>query len=303
MPREDWPKLGILYDSKAIYSPSNQIAIDKFCESAIKYELDPVILKKDELWIPIDSYIGLFIRDTTHPGNHTYEWANLAAYSGKKVIDSPMSIQQGCNKLWQAQLFLEYNISHPRTWKDRYYSFLPGITRSFDIDNLIFPCVIKIPDSCFSQGVFKCINIDEYIKTLKHISQLNCSAEAYVACQEFIETKFDWRITIFNHKFLFAVKYYMVDKDWKIIKYDRKGNYIDGKHECVRFEDIPLPVLLEADKCNKLLTDGLYGIDIKEHDGKAYVIEINDNPSIDGGVEDEIEGDGIYDTIINWFTS
>ena len=93
----------------------------------------------------------------------------------------------------------------------------------------------------------------------------------------------------------------MVDNDWKIIKYDRKGNYTDGKHECVAFKDIPLSVLAEAEKCNKLLTSGLYGIDIKEVGGKAYVIEINDNPSIDGGVEDEIEGNLIYDTIISWF--
>jgi hypothetical protein len=28
---------------------------------------------------------------------------------------------------------------------------------------------------------------------------------------------------------------------------------------------------------------GLYGVDIKESDGRLYVIEVNDNPSLEGG--------------------
>ena len=34
--------------------------------------------------------------------------------------------------------------------------------------------------------------------------------------------------------------------------------------------------------------DGLYGVDLKDVDGRAIVIEINDNPSIDAGVEDQV---------------
>jgi|SRR6478736_8926053 len=302
MPKDEWPKLGILYDPVAKYSPSNQLAIDRFCMSAIKHGLLPVLLSKDDD-INERDYVGLLIRDTTHPGHYTYGWSVLATAIGIKVIDPPLAIQQGCNKIWQAQVFAENHISHPLTWKDRYFHYLHNNGKLINVDNFKFPCVVKIPDSCFSQGVFKCNNLDEYIKTLKEISKLNRSVEAYVICQEFIETKYDWRITLFNNKFLFAVKYYMADKDWKIIKYDRKGDYIEGNHECVKFEDIPLHVLAEAEKCNKLLKEGLYGIDIKEVDGKAYVIEINDNPSIDGDIEDEIEGERIYDTIIKWFKS
>ena len=122
-----------------------------------------------------------------------------------------------------------------------------------------------------------------------------------VVCQEFIETKFDWRIAIFNHQFLFAVKYHMVKDDWKIIKYDRKGNYIDGNHECVTYDNVPISVLALADKCSRFLTDGLYGIDIKETSDNVYVIEINDNPNIDAGVEDGIEGHKIYNTIMSYY--
>ena len=43
---------------------------------------------------------------------------------------------------------------------------------------------------------------------------------------------------------------------------------------------------------------GLYGIDIKAIDGKLMVIEINDNPNIDFGVEDEYYGDKVYSDIL-----
>jgi glutathione synthase/RimK-type ligase-like ATP-grasp enzyme len=44
---------------------------------------------------------------------------------------------------------------------------------------------------------------------------------------------------------------------------------------------------------------GLYGIDVKEVNGKALVIEINDNPNIDFGVEDEYYGDEVYIAILS----
>ncbi len=294
MPKDDWLKLAILYDETAKYSPSNTMAIDRFCNAAIRHQIYPSILHSKDINL-LSNFNGLLIRDTTHPTHYTYEFAIAASTLGLKVIDSPMSIQQGCNKLWQSSLFQEHNISHPKTWMIRW--------DASKIDELTYPCVVKIPDSCFSQGVYKCHNKVELADILYKLWFYENQKGKNLVCQEFIETEFDWRIVIFNHKFLFAVKYYMVNDDWKIIKYDRKGDYIDGKHECVRFEDIPLPVLAEAEKCNRLLTDGLYGIDIKEVDNKAYVIEINDNPSIDGGVEDEIEGDQIYDTIVKYFSS
>ena len=46
---------------------------------------------------------------------------------------------------------------------------------------------------------------------------------------------------------------------------------------------------------------GLYGVDLKMVDDKAYVIEINDNPSIDHGLEDAIIGDEMYYRLLNHF--
>jgi glutathione synthase/RimK-type ligase-like ATP-grasp enzyme len=45
----------------------------------------------------------------------------------------------------------------------------------------------------------------------------------------------------------------------------------------------------------------LYGVDMKELDGKFYVIEINDNPSIDAGIEDKVPKEKLYETIMESF--
>ncbi len=286
MPKDDWLHLAILYDKTALYSPSNDSAIDLFCESAVRNNIYPTIIGKDNIDM-LPNFDGLFIRATTHPSNYTYEFATAAEIYGIKTIDSTLTIQQGCNKIWQAEMFAKHNIPHPKTLIVTHNNiFYPDLT---------FPGVLKIPDSCFSQGVYKINNKSEFNRM---VTQLNVPKLIY---QEFIESSFDWRITIFNHQFLFAIKYFMVKDDWKIIKYDRKGNYINGNHECVKLEDVPAHVIAAAAKCDQFLSNGLYGLDIKEVNNNAYVIEINDNANIDAGVEDEIEGKKVYDTIIKYF--
>jgi glutathione synthase/RimK-type ligase-like ATP-grasp enzyme len=49
-------------------------------------------------------------------------------------------------------------------------------------------------------------------------------------------------------------------------------------------EDAPQDVVQIALKAANLIGNGLYGVDLKQVDGKIYVIEINDNPSIDAGL-------------------
>ena len=63
-------------------------------------------------------------------------------------------------------------------------------------------------------------------------------------------------------------------------------------------EDAPKHVLLTALKACKAMGDGFYGVDLKELDGKVYVIEVNDNPNVDFLVEDVILKDELYRRII-----
>ena len=44
-----------------------------------------------------------------------------------------------------------------------------------------------------------------------------------------------------------------------------------------------------------LIGDGLYGVDLKETtDGRILMIEVNDNPNIDAGIEDKVAGQKLY---------
>ena len=74
------------------------------------------------------------------------------------------------------------------------------------------------------------------------------------------------------------------------------------------FESVPIGkapkhVVRNAVKAASLIGKGLYGVDVKELGGKSLVIEVNDNPSIDHGVEDDILGDELYRRILREFVS
>ena len=71
-----------------------------------------------------------------------------------------------------------------------------------------------------------------------------------------------------------------------------------GNSKGILLDEVPQNVMKVARKAVKLIGNGLYGVDIKEIDGKAYIIEVNDNPSIDAGIEDEILKDELYKIIM-----
>jgi len=50
-----------------------------------------------------------------------------------------------------------------------------------------------------------------------------------------------------------------------------------------------------------LIGNGLYGVDLKQNDHGIFVIEINDNPNIDTGVEDLRLKDELYKIIVREF--
>ena len=78
---------------------------------------------------------------------------------------------------------------------------------------------------------------------------------------------------------------------------DEAGTQDYGDVECIPVEKAPEEVVRTALKAANLIGDGLYGVDLKFQD-RAYIIEINDNPSIDGDCEDEILGAKLYQIIM-----
>jgi glutathione synthase/RimK-type ligase-like ATP-grasp enzyme len=124
---------------------------------------------------------------------------------------------------------------------------------------------------------------------------------ALLLAQEYLYTEFDWRIGVLNHEPLFACKYYMSRGHWQIYNHGAKGTAKSGGFETIAVSDAPADVVKLALKATQPIGDGLYGVDLKQIGNKPVVIEVNDNPSIDAGVEDEHLGDALYLQIMQEF--
>ena len=156
---------------------------------------------------------------------------------------------------------------------------------------------MKKPDSAFSNGVVKVKSEEELDERL---DEFFGKSDLLVA-QRFLPTSFYLRIGVLDGRALFACRYYMAPGHWQIIKQDNHGKGRYGKHETMPVETAPRQAVKLAIKAANPIGDGLYGVDIKESDGKFYVIEINDNPNIDAGVEDMVLRDELYRRVMEVF--
>jgi len=53
-------------------------------------------------------------------------------------------------------------------------------------------------------------------------------------------------------------------------------------------------------QASNLIGKGLYGVDLKEVNNEVFLIEVNDNPNIDAGLEDQVYGDRLYQDILEY---
>ena len=142
----------------------------------------------------------------------------------------------------------------------------------------------------------------ETVDDLRHqVAKLLEKSDLIIA-QEYLPTDFDWRVGIFDRQPIFVCKYFMAKKHWQIIKRDSNGQKTDdGNFTTLPVEHAPPKLIRTALKAANLIGDGFYGVDIKQIGNKFYVIEINDNPNIDAGVEDVILRDEFYLRIMRVF--
>lgn len=283
--------LAILRDLEEAQPPSDALALQRFARAAEQVGLAvDFIDRRDFARLP--QYDALFIRETTAVNHRTYRFAQRAAAEGLVVIDDPESILRCTNKVFLAEMLARYQIRSPPTAIVHRGNYKDVLQR------LGTPCILKQPDSSFSQGVVKVSNADSYVE---EVSRLLKRSELIVA-QAFMPTDFDWRIGILNRQPIYACRYFMAARHWQIIKRGSDPTETaEGMSEAVSMDQVPPDVLDCALRAANLMGDGLYGVDLKEIDGRAYVIEVNDNPSIDGGYEDELLGKELYLTIMREF--
>lgn len=286
--------LAILHNPTEAMPPSDKKALANFIKAGKDNDvLVELIEKKD--YSRIAEFDALFIRETTAINHHTYRFAKKAESEGLVVIDDPMSILRCTNKIYMHNLLQSNNINTPKTLV---ISNNPEQLKEA-IEEIGFPMIIKIPDGSFSKGIYKVKTLEE----LKKITEDLFKKTALLLAQEYFYTDFDWRIGILNDRPIYACKYYMTKGHWQIYNHDKKVNngIQSGDSETFPISKVPKHVISTALKMAHQIGDSLYGVDLKERDKKAYVVEINDNPNIDVDVEDAIAGMDLYHNIIHEF--
>lgn len=282
--------LAILYKPDDPEPPSDAKALQKFIKAAEAMRMHAELITRDD-YGRLAEFDALFIRDTTYVNKYTYRFSRRAASEGLVVIDDPQSILRCTNKVYLAELLSRHKVPIPKT-----------VVVHRDNMNLIpeelgFPCVLKKPDSSFSRGVVK---VDDQEQLNVRLAEFFAESD-FVVAQEFLPTTFDWRIGALDRHPLYACKYYMAQGHWQIIRPDCVGRGRYGKSETLPVELAPRAAVRIAMKAANLIGDGLYGVDVKESNGKFYVIEVNDNPNIESRYEDAILKDELYRRIMHVF--
>lgn len=277
--------LAMLIDPEEDNPPSCKRALEKFRKAAEKTGFFVDFIYKED-YGRIGEYDALFIRSTTDVRNYTYEFSRTAYAEGLAVIDDPWSILKCSNKLFLAERMKKGSIPVPES------ILLEKTKKNWrDVEKLGFPVILKKPDSAFSIGVYKADNEER----LMDIANMLFKDSELIVAQEYIKTDFDWRIGVLDNEPIFACKYYMARNHWQIYNWEsRNKRDFSGAFETLPLWEVPPEVLKTAVRACSLIGDGLYGVDIKQSGQKVYLVEVNDNPNIDAGIEDRIAKDGLY---------
>lgn len=280
--------LAILHDPREKEPPSDEVALQRFVRAAESMDLGVDLITKDD-YSHLAEFDALFIRETTSINHHTYRFALRAKREGLVVVDDPESIIKCSNKVYLAELMERCHIPTPRTL----------IVHRENVDSIVpelgLPCVLKQPDSAFSEGVVKV----ETVQQLREEAERLLEKSELVVAQAYLPTTFDWRVGIFDGKPLFVCKYYMAGKHWQIVKRSAAGLSRYGRVETLPVEEAPASVVRMATRAAQAIGEGLYGVDVKQSARRCYLIEVNDNPNINAGVEDAVLKDGLYACIIS----
>jgi glutathione synthase/RimK-type ligase-like ATP-grasp enzyme len=288
--REARPRLAILWDPKEPHQPSNDEARQKFVKIAPRVGLDAELIELDAL-DRLPEFDALFNRASPEVDGVSYEFVRRAESLGMPVVDDPESILRCTNKVYMHELMNRHRITTPRTL----------IVHRGNVQEIVptlgLPCVLKLPDSGFGLDVVKIESEDELQKEADRFFNVS---ELFIA-QEWLPSEFDWRVGVYDGRPLFVCKYFMAPGHWKILQVAEDKEIIEGESTTMTVGEAPADVVTMAVRAANLVGRGLYGVDLKQVENRVHLIEVNCNPNIDAGVEDEALGDALYREVLGVF--
>jgi len=281
------PKVAILWDPAEEHKPSNEAAIWRFVAAAPSVGLVAEVVGPDALE-RLSEFDGLLIRCGTDVAGYSYEFARRAESLGMPVVDDPDSILKCTNKVYLRELMSRHGIPEPKTL----------VVHRENLDQVIptlgLPCVLKLPDSGFGLDVLK-IEAEDQLES--QAAKFFAVSELLIA-QEWLPTGFDWRVGVYDRRPLFVCKYFMAPGHWKVNKIEPGQETVEGETVAFAVGEAPEIVVGTAVRAANLIGRGLYGVDLKQVDDRCYLIEVNDNPNVDAGNEDQVLGDALYREVL-----
>jgi glutathione synthase/RimK-type ligase-like ATP-grasp enzyme len=283
--------LAVLFDPNEKMAPTSPASIKYFARIAEKLSVDIEPITKRQL-AELAEYDGLFIRETTSIDNHTYRFARRAWQEGMPVIDDPISMIRCTNKVFLMELLGQNQVPTPAT-----VMLTEGADLPRAMDELGLPLVVKIPDGSFSRGVHKVATSEEF----KRIADELFEETDLLLAQKFLPTEFDWRVGVLSGEPLFVCQYRMARGHWQIVKHRADGSSREGGFRTFGLDQAPQDIVDLAVRAAKPIGDGFYGVDLKQTESGIVVMEVNDNPNLEHGIEDAVGKDEIWVKILKWF--
>ncbi|MBK6007051.1 RimK family protein [Ramlibacter ginsenosidimutans] len=286
----DRPRLAILWDPNEPHKPSNAEALQRLVQTAPLVGLEAELIEPDAME-RLPEFDALFNRASPEVNGFVYEFARRAESLGMPVVDDPESILRCLNKVYMHELMNRHRIPQPRTLT----------VHRDNVDQVIatlgLPCVLKLPDSGFGLDVVKIESADD----LRRESERFFKVSELIVAQEWLRTDFDWRVGVYDGRPLFVAKYFMAPGHWKIIEFAEGREAVEGKTQAMAVGEAPEQVIDMAVRAANLVGRGLYGVDLKQVEDRVVLIEVNCNPNIDAGNEDQVLGEALYREILGVF--
>jgi glutathione synthase/RimK-type ligase-like ATP-grasp enzyme len=242
----------------------------------------------------IPHYDAVLIRALTDPLNSAYVAARTAELHGKRVIDDSDSIYICCDKVNMYRHLLNADVAMPETRFLRESDLTAGRGARL-LDELGSPLVLKAPNSSFSMYVDRVSTPQEFIKVGNRFLR---RADRIVA-QRFIRSEFDWRVGVLAGEPLYVCQYTIPKKRWKILSYSAEGRAIIGPVVAVELEKANPKLIERALQASAAIGKGFYGVDLKQVGDDFIVIEVNDNPTINAGDEDQ-KAPRLYERVVRY---
>ncbi len=286
-------RLGIYVERYTISNSDEMNALMRFGQAARKLGHSADYLFRPDMY-KIPSYDAVFIRALTDPLNSAYVAARMAQMHGLPVIDDPESIVICCDKVNMYRHLMRVGVPMPETViLDE--AEVTRATASRLLDRLGSPLVLKAPNSSFSMYVDKAETIEMFVE----IGRRFLRRSDRIIAQKFVRSEFDWRVGILGDTVLYVVQYTIPRKQWKILTYTPEGRAIYGPVKAFDIDQAPPGLIATARKAARAVGGGFYGVDLKQSGDEFMTIEVNDNPTILAGDEDQ-KASHIYEHIIRY---